>query len=63
MAAALQKIEFGEDVFDLVADFDCRESRARDATPWEAEINEWIKADPSTRDGARYRTRRRECKV
>ena len=63
MIAPLQKIEFGEDVRDLVSDFDCRESQDRDATPWEAEINEWIKADPSTKDGARYRTRRKECKV
>jgi len=65
MAPALKKVRFGYDLAPLVADFDCRESRDRPPHPWEAEVNDWIKADPSTREGAQYRMTKQggKCKV
>jgi GNAT superfamily N-acetyltransferase len=54
MVIQLKKVRFGPDLVPAVLSFDCREDRANPALPWEQEINDWIKADPSTGDGARH---------
>jgi len=50
MATILHADPFDEDLLPLVMDFDCSEKEPPEF--WEEEINEWIRADPATEDGA-----------
>jgi len=52
MASSLATVPFTADLFPLVADFDCRADRSRPPTPWEEDVNEWIK--PETEPRPRY---------
>jgi ribosomal protein S18 acetylase RimI-like enzyme len=52
MPTILRKIPFDEDLLPLVLDFDCSEGES--PSFWEEEINEWIRADPSTGDGVLF---------
>jgi GNAT superfamily N-acetyltransferase len=51
MSTHIEKIQFEADLLPLVADFDCSEVPGN-PTFWEEEINEWIRMDPATNDGA-----------
>jgi ribosomal protein S18 acetylase RimI-like enzyme len=52
MATILKRISFDKDLIPLVHDFDCAPEYP--PTFWEEEINEWIRLDPSAKDGALY---------
>ncbi len=63
--STLSRILADEELLNRVREvgFDCREDRSRPPQPWEADVNDWLLAAPETRDGALYRTRRKECKA
>ena len=52
MATVLNVVDFAEDLLPLVEDFNCAEEEPPKF--WEDEINEWIRQDPASGDGARY---------
>jgi GNAT superfamily N-acetyltransferase len=56
MPTILNAIPFDADLLPLVQDFDC--STGPSPTYWEAEINEWIQADPAMKDGALFWVRK-----
>jgi hypothetical protein len=52
MPTILKQILFDRDLLPLVLDFDCAEQDP--PRVWEEEINDWIRADPATGDGALF---------
>ena len=56
MGVVLKKIPFTPDLLPAVLGFDCAEHTP--AKIWEEEINDWIRADPKTKEGAIYRVKK-----
>jgi len=52
MATILKKIPFDAELLPLVSDFNCSEEEP--AKLWEEEINDWIRMEPATEDGALF---------
>ncbi|MGH7169431.1 MAG: GNAT family N-acetyltransferase [Gemmataceae bacterium] len=52
MTTILKKIPFDAELLPLVSDFNCAE--AEPAKFWEEEINDWIRMDAATGDGALF---------